>query len=131
MPTAMTNRKNHLSREEEHFVEICCGILGIKFCDKVEQIEGDGGGGGEKRPLKTIKAIRCLLEKLGDEVEDHRRWAQSENTELRWLEINKCPWPLCHNLAATLSHIGRSHDPGGNGQPITSLEGGAACEQED
>jgi hypothetical protein len=52
----LSNRVNPFSSEEVHFVETYCRILGMWRW-------------GEE----TIKAISCLLEKLGAGVEDHRR----------------------------------------------------------
>jgi hypothetical protein len=56
-----------------NFVEMCCCFMGREYLDKVEQIGSEAAKEGRVDPFKTIKEIKCLLEKLGAEVKDHKR----------------------------------------------------------
>ncbi len=47
--------------------------MGREYPNKVEQIGSETVKERRVDPFKTIKAIRCLLEKLGAEVKDHKR----------------------------------------------------------
>ncbi len=43
------------------------------YQDKAQQLGSEAVEAGRGDPMKTIKTIRGLLEKLGADVEDHRR----------------------------------------------------------
>ncbi len=63
-------------------METCCRILRIEYRDKLEQIGGKSVEGGRGDPVKTIKTIRSILEKLRDKMDYYRSEAQPNYTEL-------------------------------------------------
>jgi hypothetical protein len=85
---ALTNGVNPLSKEEADFVELCCRILGIEYKDKADAVEV-----GRRDRLKTIKAIRSLLKKLGADLEQHRS-KSLEPSQVTWnmdgLAVHAC-----------------------------------------
>jgi hypothetical protein len=51
---------------------------GSDYWDKVEQVGSEAAEKGQGDPVKTIKAIRCLLENLGADAEVNRRKTQAQ-----------------------------------------------------